>query len=194
MIKIWLSTFIVLTFVFSVSAQGSSPKTVTDFYYLLPAKFFAPSEYTPGKPTLRNYRKSAIKTEDIKNGFLEIQEPAVEGRAEVAIFKKADGKYIVGISQTDCGPSCAGDVTFLSYEKGNWREITGQVFPEITEAQVNEAYNRKKIGKDDQSGLLVYQLPRTGTTVKVITGDDYLPEVVLFEFGWNGAKFVLKSK
>jgi len=194
MIKLWASVFIVLTFVFSAAAQNSSPKTVTDFYYLLPEKFFAPSEYTPGKPTLRNYRKSAIKTEDVKNGFLEIQEPAVEGWAEVAIFKKTDGKYIVGISQTGCGPSCAGDVIFLSYEKGNWQEITGQVFPEITEAQVNAAYKRNKVGKDNQSGQLVYQLPRTGTTIKVKTGDDDAPEVVLFEFGWNGAKFVLKSK
>ncbi len=194
MIKIWLSVFIVLTFAFAVAAQSSLPKTVTDFFYLLPEKFFAPSEFTPGKPTLRAYRKSAIKTEDVKNGFLKIEEPFAEGWAEVAIFKKTNGKYIVGISQTGCGPNCLSEARFLSYENGKWQEITNEVLPEITDAQVSAAYQRGKVSKENQSGLLVYELPRTGTTIKIKTGDDDAPEVVLLQLEWNGENFVVKSK
>ncbi|MEP6903715.1 MAG: hypothetical protein ABJA66_18475 [Actinomycetota bacterium] len=195
MTKIWLLVFIVLTFVFSTSAQNSPPKTVTDFFLSLPEKYFAP--YINGEgatPNLRDYRKSIIKIEDIKNGYLRIEEPTTEGWAEVAIFKKTNGKYIVGISQVGCGPSCSSEETFLSYENGNWQEITAQVLPKITEAQVNAAYKRGKVSKENQSGLLVYELPRTGTTIKVKTGDDDAAEVVLFELNWNGANFVLKSK
>jgi hypothetical protein len=198
MTKILLSVFIVLTFVFSASAQNSQPKTVTDFFYLLPNKYFTPYDSGEGTPTLRNYRKSIIKIEDVKNGYLRIEEPITEGWREVAIFKKKDGKYIVGILQIGCGPDCTTEeMDFLSYENGDWQDVTRQVLPKITDAQISAAYKRHKISKDEMGGL-VYELPRVGTSIKVNGGGDYgdaaFKPIVFFEMNWDGAKFVLKDK
>ena len=173
------------------------PQTVKDFYYLLPEKYFPQPDFDDGpKLSQRAFRKSIIETEDIKNGYLSIMGGFKEGWVEVAIFKKTNGKYIVGISSIGCGPVCSNeDMDFLSYENGKWRNVTNEVLQKISEAQVKAAYKRKQI--EDEYGL-VYELPRVGTTIKVKSGGDYgdtdFNPVNLFELNWNGISFVLKTK
>lgn len=198
MTRVWLPVLVVLAFVFSVSAQNNSqPKTVTDFYYLLPEKYFPQSDFDgSNKLSLRDYRKSIIKIEDPKNGYLRLEGTWIEGWAEVAVFKKTNGKYIVGISIVGCGPGCSNEeMAFLSYENGQWQEITGEVLPKITDAQIEAAFARHKVAEDDRGGL-AYELPRLGTTIKVklIGPEAAVKDKVFFELNWNGTKFVLKNK
>lgn len=189
--KIILFSFIIFAWVSLISAQSSEPKTVTDFFYLLPEKYFAPYHDGEGKKAdLKEYRQSIIKIEDIKNGYLRL-EGLWEGWAEVVIFKKTNGKYIVGISEVGCGPICGSEETFLAYENSKWSEITAQVLPKISETQLKAAYKRHKITEEDEPGL-VYELPRVGKTIKVRTDGD--KNLVIFELTWNGAKFILKNK
>ena len=174
------------------AAQKTAPKTVTDFLYLLPETYFEPYvEEGKPKPDLRAYRKSLIKINDTKNGFLRLEGVAWEGWAEMAIFKKTDGNYVVGISQSGCGPICDSANTFLVYEKGDWRDVTEEVLPTISEAQFDAAYKKHKINEDDDPGI-VYELPRLGRTIIVRTDGDR--NIELFELTWNGTRFVLKNK
>lgn len=190
-LKFCLIILTILCFQQLISAQSSEPKTVTDFFYLLPEKHFAPYHDGEGKkPDLKEYRKSIIKIEDIKNGYLRL-EGLWEGWAEVVVFKKTTGKYIVGISEVGCGPICGSEEIFLAYENGKWTDITTQVLPKISETQLKAAYKRHKITEEDEPGL-VYELPRVGKTIKVRTDGD--KNLVIFELTWNGAKFILKNK
>ena len=178
------------------AAQAAGPKTVTDFYYALPPQYFRPAGGEVKAPGLREYRASIIKTEDVKNGYLSIEEPLHEGWSEAAIFKQTDGGYLVGVVTNGCGPGCTTEeIAFLSYERGNWRDVTAAVLPPISTARLEAAIARQKNAED--LGGTLYELPRVGTTVAVRAGcapdaDTDCP--VIFELKWNGSKFILQSK
>ena len=187
---------ILLTFVLVVSATGQpQPRTVTEFYLALPGGiygiqgtqdseipgfendfFFYANERNESTSAIRTYRKSLIKIEDIKNGYLRLESKDWKGWAEVATFKKADGSYVVAISQTACDPSCSGGVIFATYKNDHWKSVTQQVFP----------------GSSQQHGY--YKLPRVGTSIVLVCGDktskSCLFGVELAEFQWNKEKFV----
>lgn len=170
----------------------SEPKTVTDFFYLLPEKHFAPFEDGNGKkPSLIDFRKSIIKIGDIKNGYLRLESYQWEGWAEVAIFKKKNGKYVVLVVENSCGPVCGSEVTAYSRDNGTWADVTTQVLPKISDANLNAAYKRHRTSSNDEPGL-VYELPRIGKTIKVRT--DGGQDIIFFELTWNGSKFSLKNQ
>ena len=74
---------------------------------------------------------------------------------EVALFKKADGTYIVALSQVECGPGCVGDLIFLNFNHGTWTNVTKQIFP--ANPSSDEGY---------------FKLPQVGTTIALIGGED----------------------
>ena len=189
----------VLTFIVGVSAAAQTqPRTVTDFYLALPGGiygiegtqdsdtpgfendfFFYANERNESRAAIRTYRRSLIKTADIKNGYLRLESNDWKGWAEVALFKKADASYVVGISQVACEASCSGGVIFATYRYGHWKDVTKQVF----------------LGSSQQHGY--FKLPRVGTSIVLICGDKTnkgcLFGVELAEFQWNGEKFIPPS-
>ena len=100
------------------------PKTVTDFYLLLPAKFL---------PILAAHqnRRALIDVEDLKNGYLRLGNNEWEGWGEVAILKKKSGGYLVAVTQYNCGPVCEGEAVFVNYNKGKWSRAD-YVLPRVT--------------------------------------------------------------
>lgn len=179
-------------------AGQTHPRTVTQFYLALPGSingiqgtqdsdipgfeddfFFYANERNESKTSILKHRKSLIKIEDLKNGYLRLQSNEWKGWAEIAIFKKADGSYVVAISQVACAASCRGGVIFASYKNSRWKNVTNQVFPHSSQPQ---GY---------------YKLPRVGTSVVLICGDKSSKSCVfggeLAEFQWNKDKFVLPS-
>ena len=67
---------------------------------------FYSNERNESPSAILRYRKSLIKIEDIKNGYLRLESNEWKGWTEVALFKKADGSSLVGISQVECKPGC----------------------------------------------------------------------------------------
>jgi hypothetical protein len=187
---------IVLIFIFVVPAVGQpQQRTVTEFYLALPGSingiegtqdlnipgfendfFFYANERNESRTAIRTYRRTLIKIEDIKNGYLRIESNEWKGWAEIAIFKKTDGTYVVAISQVTCAASCRGGVIFATHKSGRWENVTKQVFPH---SEQREKY---------------YQLPREGTSIVLICGDKSSKSCVfggeLAEFQWNKEKFV----
>jgi hypothetical protein len=74
--------------------------------------------------------------------------------------------------------------------------MTNTVLPEISGTQIRSAYKRHRI--DDDSGELVYVLPRVGTTIRVQNAGDYFDvdfkPAELFELNWIGWRFLLRNK
>ena len=170
------------------------PKTVFEFYMVLPTSFnlvknledtpfrsgfffneFYENEGVVSKEAIVKHRKSLIKIQDIANGYLKLEPKDTKGWEEVALFKKADGNYLVALSQVECAP-CAGDLMILAYDKGTWTNVTKQVF-----------------GSDSQSYDGYFKLPRTGTTIELTCGDDSNENcksgAVLATFDWNKTTF-----
>ena len=175
--------------------RQAHPTTVTDFYLALPGGvngiqgsqdaelpgfendfFFYSNERNQSRDAIRKYRKSVIKIEDVKNGYLRLESNDWKGYAEIAIFKRTDGTYVVAISQVACAAFCRGGVIFATYKSGRWENVTKQVFPH---SEQSENY---------------YQLPREGTSIVLICGDKSSKSCVfggeLAEFQWNKEKFV----
>lgn len=187
--------FLLVCSVFTFAQK--QPLTVTDFYLALPTSFNAVKDLD-NSPFLDGFffddfyenaantsvaaitkrRKSWIKIEDLRNGYLRL-EGAWEGWVEVALFKRSDGTYIVALSQVSCGPGCSGDVMFLTYKKGTWTNVTKKVFP--VSPSSDEGY---------------FKLPRVGTTIKLHGGEDCGVDEdcqnrqKLAEFKWNNERFV----
>ena len=188
---------ILLTIAFSANAFAQQPKTVTDYFLAFPADKYATDiegKKIKGKAALTKFRKSLIKIEDVKNGYLKL-EGTWKGWAEIAIFKKKDGSYIIGQTESGCSPACEGNIKFYTYKAGKWTDITEQVFPTLTEAFIKNVFIRRKINMEDNGLSSYFLLPREGTTVKMAfnmckeDGDEHF---TLLEFGWTGAKFEIK--
>ncbi len=187
-----------LAFSFSVFAQ---PKTVTDYFLAMPDNVYSTTlegKKVTGKPALTKLRKSMIKIEDIKNGYLKL-EGAWEGWAEIALFRKNDWSYIIAQAENGCGPACDGFVKFWTYKSGKWTEITAQIFPEISQKTAAKAFNAKKPANEesaDENGFpFYYLLPRQGRTLKIACNEctqSGAEDFVFLEYEWNGSKFVKK--
>lgn len=97
--------FLLLAFILAVFAlfqtasapAKNNPNTVTDYYLLLPADNLMILESVKS-------RRSIIKTEDAKNGFLRL-EGAWEGWAEIALFRKTNREAVIAVEYIGCGPA-----------------------------------------------------------------------------------------
>lgn len=149
---------------FTSNKQSSDgPKTVKDFYLLMPEKY---NSYT------REEREEALdSTEtfiDIKNGYIGSQIGQLGERFQAAIFKRPDGGYIFAYNE-DGDPSVDVATKFylLKYENGEWTDVTTALLP----VAVNKNYH--------------YDLPNTGTTIKVTTAKG----AKLYSLAWKNGKF-----
>jgi hypothetical protein len=198
--RIILLSTLVLIFETLAFAQ---PKTVTDYYLAMPDNVYSSGvdgAKIKGKAAIAKFRKSLIKIEDIKNGYLKI-EGTWEGWAEIVLFKKTDGSYIIGQAESGCGPACDGFVKFWTYKAGKWTDATKSVFTEPTGKAVAKQFNATKGEIDeaaDESGMpFYYNLPREGKIMKVACNEcseviDGAEDFTIFQYEWNGAKFVKK--
>ena len=164
------------------TAQARPPKTVREFFDLLPQKYF-PLEDCSANPTRKNcdkaragYLKRFLEIEDATNGYMKGGCDGAQTCFHMALFKRANGNYIVGLTTSF---EAAEDSYFLEYLGGKWRDIGPQVVPEY--------------GKDK-----VYELPRYGTTVEVyeynkVAGQDYSKRGrKLYDMIWKDGRFIKK--
>jgi hypothetical protein len=173
-------------------------KTVTDYFLAMPADLYssdAKGNKVTGKTALANLRRSLIKIEDTKNGYLRL-EGAWEGWADIALFKRTNGSYIVAQAETGCGPACTGSVKFWSVTNGKWGDVTRSVFTELKDAEAAKLFNARKAKGDETATAndfsFYYLLPREGTTLKAACNtctEEGTDDFVFAEWKWNGTKF-----
>ena len=176
----------VILFGTSSHAQSSKPKTVRDFFNLLPQKYFEigccgvyaepDSEKAHAK-----YLETFLAVDDAANGYLEAGGEAGQGSIKMAIFKKTNGTYIIGIETAD---EMYEHNYFLEYRNGKWFDVSSKVIPQF--------------GKNK-----FYSLPRYGTKIEVFAKkviEKVSDEQVIYETGeklynlvWSGEKFTIKK-
>lgn len=193
--------FLFIAGILFTTIASAQPKTVTDYFLAMPDEVYSTDlegNKIKSKNELIKFRKTLIKIEDIKNGYLKL-EGAWEGWAEIALFRKNDGSYIIAQAENGCGPACDGFVKFWTYKSGKWTDITAQLFPEISQKTAAKAFNAKKPANEesaDENGFpFYYLLPRQGRTLKIACNEctqSGAEDFVFLEYEWNGSKFVKK--
>lgn len=164
------------------SAQVKQPKTVRDFFNLLPQRYF-PLEACSAKPTQKNcdqarkeYLKSYLEVEDAANGYMKGGCDGAQYCFTLALFKRANNTYIVALH-------VEGDEQdenyFLEYKGQRWLNISAQVIPKFSQNNV-------------------YELPRQGTTVGVFKKNkaninDRDRSTKLYDLVWKNGTFTIKK-
>ena len=165
--------------------QIRQPKTVRDFFMLLPKKYFVLEACEPAKDkncqkAKIDYLKTFAEVEDIKNGYLKGGCDGAQSCLEMALFKRPDGSYLVGLATF---AEMMNDYFFLDYKNGKWTDVSAKTVPKFSKKNM-------------------YELPREGTTVEVFvkkiieSGDDYEASErgeKLYDLEWKAGKFTIKK-
>jgi len=162
----------------AVSAQSKGPKTVRDYFMLLPGQYFS-LDCCGGKSTKEGkekYLKEYLAVEDTANGYMKGYGDGAQDAFEMALFKKPDGSYVIGFYNIGEGDlEDVPNTVFLQYRAGRWTDVSKTVVP---------SYAPKKN---------IYQLPRNGTTVEVFQKDeaasDFNKGKKLYDLSWAKGKF-----
>ena len=147
--RVLLSAMVIITAQeFSAAApQPPEPKTVTDFFLLVPEKYVG-YDLSFREGLVRGERRGTVI--DLPNGYIYWNASDNPEEFEFALFKKRNGKYIVAFSiPYDSQFPDASTLVLLSYDRGTWRNVTKALLPV----------------KYDKT--LTYGLPRHGRTIQV---------------------------
>jgi hypothetical protein len=138
----------------TAAAQSPEPKTVADFFLLVPERYMVGYNLRFREELLRGERGGTVV--DIPNGYISWDASDNPEGFEFAIFRKNDGSYLVAFSDGAFGDPELGNpptLFLLSYEGGGrWRDVTRAFLP---------------VGFDK---TLYYKLPRQGRDIEVWDG------------------------
>jgi hypothetical protein len=160
-------------------AQVKQPKTVRDFFMALPEDHFSldcciyKRSYRQAKI---EYLKRYLMVEDTANGFLSGGGEAAQEGFEMALFKRADGSYLIGFfTFGEGGLEDTPWTVFLDYKNGKWTDVSKSVVPD---------YSKEKYE---------YHLPRRGTTIQVYRKVEEGDPPKMYDLIWDRARFVKKE-
>jgi len=166
-----------------LAAHPAGPKTVRDFFMLLPEKYFTLEGCDREKDKDCNKAREdylmSFGEVDIPNGYIKGGCDGGQACMEMAIFKRPDGSYLVGLATSS---EMLNDNYFLNYKNGTWTDVSSSV-PEFSKKNM-------------------YELPRQGTTVGVFAkkiieqGPDYEASEKgkrLYDLVWKDGRFTVKK-
>lgn len=169
----------------AVVFQTKEPKTVMDFFALLPEKYFTlegcvREDDKDCSKARAEYLKNYKEIEDIPNGYFKGGCDGGQRCIEMALFKRPDDSYVVAVATFG---EMLDENHFLDYDNGKWKDISVEIVPEFS---------------TDKR----YEIPRNGTTVQVFSTkliekvDDYEvreKDKKLYDLVWKDGKFAKKT-
>ncbi|MCY7347704.1 MAG: hypothetical protein LH614_15985 [Pyrinomonadaceae bacterium] len=179
-------TILLLAVCFSIlgvaaDAQTKQPRTVREFFNLLPQKYFTLEGCQPSKDkncerARREYIETFLEVEDAANGFWKSGCDGAQSCLTMALFKRPNQTYVVAV-QTEF--EMGSENYFLEYKNGKWFDISSQIIPQFSKNNF-------------------YELPQKGTTVGVFKKnavDDGITEKgeKLYDLLWENGKFVRQN-
>ncbi|HVE56350.1 MAG TPA: hypothetical protein VNB22_05935 [Pyrinomonadaceae bacterium] len=170
---------LICLFVFSANAQTKQPRTVRDFFNLLPQKYFtlegcmASSDKNCNKAR-REYIDSFLEIEDTPNGYWKSGCDGAQSCLTMALFKRPNAAYTVVLKiEFESGTNNY----FLEYRNGKWFDIAARDVPGFSKNNI-------------------YEIPRNGTTVEVFAKDKNTEfggkGKKLYDLVWKNGKFSVK--
>ena len=159
----------------------NQPKTVREFFNLLPQKYFPLEGCEPKidnncEKARAEYIKTFLEIEDTKNGYWKSGCDGAQTCLTMALFKRPDSTYLVHLlTEFEMGE----DSFFLEFKNGQWTDLSTKIIPEF-----NTKYS--------------YIPPRQGTTVEVFQKDFSEPNFSergkkLYDLIWNEGKFSIRK-
>ncbi|HEY8563029.1 MAG TPA: hypothetical protein VIL74_21815 [Pyrinomonadaceae bacterium] len=178
-IKLLFAVFAFCCLVLTAPAQTKQPRTVREFFTLLPQKYFTLEGCRPEREkncdaARREYIERFLEIEDAENGYWKSGCDGAQSCLTMALFKRPDASYVVALKvEFEMGT----DNYFLEYKNGRWYDVSRTAVPNFS--------------KDN-----IYELPREGTTVEVFAEEktDDIPErgKKLYSLVWKNGKFSVK--
>jgi hypothetical protein len=165
-----------LLFAVAAAAQTRQPKTVRDYFMLLPESYFSFDCCYHLPPSRRKieYLKRYLFVEDSENGYMSGHGDAAQEGFEMALFKRPNGSYLIGFyTFGEGGIEETPWVVFLDYKAGRWTDVSRREIPEYSPE------------KND------YRLPRKGTTIEVFEKAEERVPRKLYDLVWSNGKFAI---
>lgn len=147
----------------------TEPKTVVDFFTLLPSRYFG-GVLNEAKPRERlRLLNGAHSVVDVKNGYLFAAGDGAQQSLTLCLFKRADKSYVIAVSDND---RVVFDpfLDFYEYRNGRLRNITKSVLPVAYRSHLD------------------YTLPRYGMTIHVTDSKDR----PVYNLVWKQDHFVVR--
>ena len=148
-------------------AQSSPPKTVLDYYLLLPEKYFEANKEQRVKWMLDARRGAVV---DIKNGYVYAPGDGAQTGLYVCLFKRPHDFPLVAVKSHPSDTQEYTRLDFYEYQHGALVEVTETVLP----VTVNEEFK--------------YTMPRYGKSIEVRNQRGRK----IYTLIWSGRRFVLK--
>lgn len=160
------------------------PKNVREFFMVLPREYFEIEGCDSAKDkgcieSKTKYIEKYLTIDDSKNGYFEAGGDGAQASVKMAIFRKPNGSYLVGLNSF--GES-ADIYKFLEYRNGNWSDVSIEVVPEYSTTNI-------------------YEFPRKGTTIAVFAKEIVEQRegfevskkgVKLYDLIWNEGEFSIR--
>jgi hypothetical protein len=150
------------------AAQSSSPRTVLDYYLLLPERYFEANKEQRVKWMLDPTRGAVV---DIKNGYLYAPGDGAQTAIYVCLFKRLHGLPLIAVKSHDPDSQGYTHLDFYEHKNGALVEVKKGVLP----VKVNENFK--------------YEMPRYGRTIEVRDQRGRK----LYSLNWSGRRFVLQK-
>ena len=148
------------------AAQSSQPRTVLDYYLLLPEKYFEADKEQRVKWMLDPGRGAVV---DVKNGYIYAPGDGAQTSIYVCLFKRPHGFPLIAVKSHESDTNEYTHLNFYEYKNGALVEVKKGVLP----VKINENFK--------------YELPRYGRTIEV--KDEHGRKV--YSLNWSGRRFVL---
>ena len=139
------------------SAKRHLPKTVVDFFLLLPSRYFEISPDTPRNRLRQAHTKDSVI--DIGNGYLFMAGDGAQQSITLCLFKRPDKSYLVVVGDNEA-EVCEPYLDFYEYKNGKLPKVTRKVLPEAFRGDRNYLLPRygKIITVTDRSNHKLYYL------------------------------------
>lgn len=178
MLKLSLIYSFIILFLFNLSVY-SQPKTAREFFNVLPQSYFELESCEPKTDkncvkARKDYLERFLEVDDTANGYLEARGDGAQESFKMALFKKPNNSYLIGLNVFG---EWGEKYFFLEYRSGKWFDVSRKIIPNYRKSNI-------------------YEMPRNGTTVKVFERVNYDKENQIGETGkhlydliWKNGKF-----
>ena len=143
--KPWLAMLVLFLLIGSSLAQVADdrrPKSVLDYYFLLPHKYL-----TYLTADSRPVREAAIQIKDLDGRFLKSGLATDEVSTALALFKKSDGSDLIAVENRSCPAACSSSLNLLLYANGQWTEVTRDLLPSIDASKIQASLQRQYMSR-----------------------------------------------
>jgi hypothetical protein len=180
---------------------GSSANSILDIYLDLPNDFLNLTHDSSGRPYSKGEREKAIKTKDVKNGYIHVKDPDSIGEYTLTVFRLNNGESIVALNSSG---ETVETFQILKKEKGVWKDVSSTYLPSISNEFILKSY-QKKFPNDKRfknldfiegyaQSVVRYKLPQKGTTIEGLALDEPgISGEVLFYLDFDRSKFSIRN-